>query len=432
MAKTIGRLTHQLVGSAALEPGLYGDGGNLYLRVGKDVVGEDGVVKDGGRSWVFVYRYDGKQRELGLGRAGKRKGAVSLANARATAKEGRALLDKQPPIDPRTVWRAQPKASARTFAEAAKDYIAEKASGWKNAKHIAQWLHTIKVYCKPLHDTPVDQIGVEDVRSILTPIWQRAPETASRVRVRIAAVIDHAMPVDSMQPNPALLLAKRFAKVKEAGKLDRKTGKIVPRGNFPALPYKDAPAFARRLRAETSVASRALEFLLLTASRTSEVIGARWTEIDLGAGLWTIQPERLKTGKKTRKPHTVPLPPRAITILEEMRAIATSAYIFPGRFDGQPLHDLALLEAVKRLEPTQTAHGLRSTFRDWCGETTDFAGELAELALNHVTRGVEGAYRRGTGIDRRRALMLAWETYLAGPPPADGAADNVLPFARSA
>ena len=140
MAKTIGRLTHQLVGSAALEPGLYGDGGNLYLR----------VAKDGKRSWVFIYRYGGKQRELGLGRAGKRKGAVSLADARATAKKGRAMLDQQPPVDPRTVWRAQPKASARTFAQAAKDYIAEKEAGWKNAKHIAQWRHTIKVYCQPL------------------------------------------------------------------------------------------------------------------------------------------------------------------------------------------------------------------------------------------------------------------------------------------
>ena len=198
---------------------------------------------------MFIYRYDGKQRELGLGRAGKRKGAVSLADARATAKKGRAMLDQQPSVDPRTVWRAQPKASARTFAEAAKDYIAEKEAGWKNAKHISQWRHTIKVYCQPLHDTPVDQIGVEDVRSILTPIWQRAPETASRVRVRIAAIIDHAMPVDSMQPNPALLLAKRFAKVKEAGKLDRKTGKIVPRGNFPPCPTRTprlSPPPARR------------------------------------------------------------------------------------------------------------------------------------------------------------------------------------------
>ena len=175
------------------------------------------------------------------------------------------MLDQQPPVDPRTVWRAQPRASALTFAEAAKDYMAEKEAGWKNAKHVAQWRHTIKVYGEPLHDTPVDKIGVEDIRSILTPIWRRAPETASRVRVRIAAVIDHAMPVDSMQPNPALLLAKRFAKVKEAGKLDRKTGKIVPRGNFPALPYKGAPAFAARLREMDSVAARGLEFLLLTA-----------------------------------------------------------------------------------------------------------------------------------------------------------------------
>ena len=430
MPKMIGRLTHQLVGSAALEPGLYGDGGNLYLRVGKEVVGEDGVVKESGRSWVFVYRFGGKQRELGLGRAGKRKGAVSLADARDAARQGRAMLDQQPPVDPRTVWRAQPRASALTFAEAAKDYMAEKEAGWKNAKHVAQWRHTIKVYCEPLHDTPLDQIGVEGIRSILTPIWRRAPETASRVRVRIAAVIDHAMPVDSMQPNPALLLAKRFAKVKEAGKLDRKTGKIVPRGNFPALPYKGAPAFAARLREMDSVAARGLEFLLLTASRTAEVIGAKWIEIDLGARLWTIPPARLKTGKKTRKPHVVPLSPRAIAILEEMREHVVSEYVFPGRFDGQPLHDLALLEVVKRLEPAQTAHGLRSTFRDWVGEETDLAGELAELALGHVVKGVEGLYRRGTAIDRRRALMDAWDAYLAGPPPAD--ADNVLPFARSA
>ena len=233
MAKTIGRLTHQLVGSAALEPGLHGDGGNLYLRVGKD----------GNRCWVFIYRHGGKQRELGLGRAGKRKGAVSLKDARATAKKGRAMLDQQPSVDPRTVWRVQPKASARTFAEAAKDFIAEKEPGWKNAKHVSQWRHTIEVYCQPMANTPVDQIGAEDVRSILTPIWQRAPETASRVRVRIAAIIDHAMPVNSMLPNPARLLAKRFAKVKEAGKFIKRNGgrERVERGNFPALPTTQRP-----------------------------------------------------------------------------------------------------------------------------------------------------------------------------------------------
>jgi integrase len=429
MAKTIGRLTHRLVGSAALEPGLYADGGNLYLRVGKDVVGEDGVVKDGGRSWVFVYRHNGKQRELGLGRAGKRKGAVSLADARATAKKGRAMLDQQPSVDPRTVWRAQPKASARTFGQAAKDYIAEKEAGWKNAKHIAQWRHTIKVYCQPLHDTPVDQIGVEDVRSILTPIWQRAPETASRVRVRIAAIIDHGLSVDSMQPNPARLLAKRFAKVKEAGKFIKRNGVLerVERGNFPALPYKDAPAFARRLRDQTNIAARALEFLLLTASRTSEVVGAKWSEIDRNARVWRVPWQRLKTGRKTKRAHTVPLSPRALAIVEEMHEILVSDFVFPGRFDGQPLHDLALLEVVKRLEPTQTAHGLRSTFTDWCGEETDFAGELAELALGHVIPGVRAHYRRETAIDRRRALMDAWDAYLTG-----GATDNVLLFVRSA
>ena len=415
MAKTIGRLTHQLVGSAALEPGLYGDGGNLYLRVGKDVVGEDGVVKDGGRSWVFIYRYDGRQRELGLGRAGKRKGAVSLADARAAAKKGRAMLDQQPPVDPRTVWRAQPKASARTFGQAAKDYIAEKEAGWKNAKHIAQWRHTIKVYCQPLHDTPVDQIGVEDVRSILTPIWQRAPETASRVRVRIAAIIDHAMPVDSMQPNPALLLAKRFAKVKEAGKLDRKTGKIVPRGNFAALPYKDAPAFVARLREMDSVAARGLEFLLLTASRTSEVIGAKWSEI-VDAGLWVIPPERLKTGKKTRRSHAVPLPPRRApsrdprgdarnlrvrTSSSLAASLITPAVARPGA---------ARSGQEAGANPDRASASRSKTFRDWVGEETDLCRRGSRsLRLGHVIGGVEARrYRRRDG-DRSapRALMAA-------------------------
>ena len=140
-----------------------------------------------------------------------------------------------------------------------------------------------------------------------------------------------------MQPNPALLLAKKFAKLKEAGKLDRKTVKIVPRGNFPALPYKPPRPSPGACATETSIASRGLEFLFLTASRTSEVIGAKWIEIDLDARLWTIPPERLKTGKKTRKPHVVPLSPRAIAILEEMREIRVSDFVFPGRFDGQPL-----------------------------------------------------------------------------------------------
>ena len=251
MAKTIGRLTHQKPGSAALEPGLMATAA-ICICASQGGRRRGRRRKEGGRSWVFIYRYGGKQRELGLGRAGKRKGAVCLKDARDTAKKGRALLDGQPSVDPRIVWRAQPKASARTFGEAAKDYIAEKEPGWKNAKHIAQWRHTIKVYCKPLADTPVGKIGAEDVRSILTPIWRRAPETASRVRVRIAAIIDHGMPVDSMQPNPALLLAKQFAKVKEAGKFIKRNGVLerVERGNFPALPYEDAPtcrqASARR------------------------------------------------------------------------------------------------------------------------------------------------------------------------------------------
>ena len=431
MAKTIGRLTHQLVGSAALEPGLYGDGGNLYLRVGKDVVGKDGVVKDGGRSWVFVYRHNGKQRELGLGRAGKRKGAVSLADARAAAKKGRAMLDQQPPIDPRTVWRAQPKASARTFAQAAKDYIAEKERGLEERQAISQWRHTIKVYCQPLHDTPVDQIGVEDLRSILTPIWQRAPETASRVRVRIAAIIDHAMPVDSIQPNPALLLAKRFAKVKEAGKLDRKTGKIVPRGNFAALPHRDAPAFVARLREMDSVAARGLEFLLLCASRTGEVIGAKWSEIDLDAGLWVIPPERLKVGKRTRRSHVVPLSTRALAILEEMREIRVSDFVFPGRFDMPRCTTWRCSKWSRGWSPPRPRTAFGPHFATGLARRRTSPTSSRSLRWgtpSAASKAVTGARRRSIGA------ALSWPV---GTPIWPGrrppmAADNVLTFARSA
>ena len=408
--------------SATLKAGLHGDGANLFLR----------AKPDGNRSWVFIYRYGGKQRELGLGKAGEGNGAVSLKTARATAKKGRDLLDQEPPVDPRTVWRARPAQGAQTFAEAAKDYLVLHIPTWKNLKHAAQWRRTIKVYCKPLHALPVDQINVEDVRAILKPLWARAPETASRVRNRIAVIIDHGMPPNAVQLNPAKWLAGKFPKVKDAGKLDRKTGEHVERGNFSALPHAAAPAFARRLRECDGVATRALEFLLLTTSRTAETLYAKWSEIDDDAGLWVIPPARLKTGRKTKRPHTVPLSSRALAILAEMSAIRVSDYIFPGHYDGQPLNADALRLVAKRLNPAITTHGLRSTFVDWAAEKTEFSGELVELSVGHIIPGVRGHYRRETGVAPRRALMNGWDAYLAGPPESDDAANNVLSFARSA
>ena len=174
--KTIGKLTSREVKSATLKPGLHGDGGNLYLR----------VTNDGTRSWLFIYRFGGKQREAGLGKAGK--GGVPLATARQTATEGRAMLAQLPPVDPLTVWRPAPRATATTFAKAAADYLALHSESWKNAKHHQQWVNTLAGYCKPLHNLPVSEIRTEAVLAVLTPIWRKAPETASRLRGRIETI----------------------------------------------------------------------------------------------------------------------------------------------------------------------------------------------------------------------------------------------------
>ena len=295
--KAIGRLTARQVDSVVLKPGLHSDGGNLYLRVGKD----------GNQSWAFVYRYGGRQREAGLGKAGG-KGGVILGSARREAAKGRALLEQKPPVDPLTVWRAPPDTPVPTFAQAAKDYIALHGPGWRNVKHAQQWRNTLANYCKPLMKRPVDQIGTEDVLACLRPIWRRAPETASRLRGRIETILDFAKTDDEMRPNPARWkghLANKLPNPKEIGKRVKRAGVVetVERGHFAALPYANIPAFVERLRAESGVAARGLEFLLLTAARTGEALGAKWAEIDLCARTWTIPPARLKTGKKTRKPY---------------------------------------------------------------------------------------------------------------------------------
>jgi integrase len=364
MARTIGRLTAQQVESASLQPGLHGDGSNLYLRVGKD----------GARSWVLIYRHNGRQREAGLGRAGK--AGVSLKDARCKAREGRALLDQRPPIDPLTMWRPARASSVPTFAEAAADYIALHESSWKSAKHAAQWRSTLATHCKSLLKLPVDQIDMQMVRKLLTPLWTRIPETASRARGRIEAIIDFARNDDEAKPNPARWrggLRGKFPSPKHLGE----------RRHFAALPYQGIPSFTARLRVEDGVAARGLEFLLLTATRTGEVLGAKWTEIDLDVRTWTIPPERLKTGRKTRQPFVIPLSPRALAILADMRPVSSGDHIFPGRFDGKPLSGPAFFKLLtKRMGLAITAHGFRSTFRDFAGDKTHFAREVCEQALD--------------------------------------------------
>jgi integrase len=421
MAKMIGRLTALEVDSLPPRSTPYADGGNLYLD----------VQLSGARSWVFIFRWEGKQRTMGGGKAGRL--GVSLKDARRWAAEGRALLDRQPPIDPRTIWRAPTKPSVLTFAEAAKSYRALHEHLWRNAEHARQWRSTVETYCKPLLKLPIDEIDTQAVLAVLTPIWPRIPETASRVRGRIETIIDFAKADDELRPNPARWrghLAKKLPNPKLAGKHVTRDGVAVrvERDHLAALAYTDAPDFARRLRAEGGILARALELAVLTAARSDEVLGATWREVDFDSQTWTIPPERLKTGKKTRKPHVVPLSDRAIAVLEEARAVASSDFIFPSHIRGQPLRANALRMLLQQRMGFAglTVHGFRSTFRDWCGDETNFPREVAEQALGHAVGGVEGAYRRGDALSRRRLLMNAWADY-CGSPPGDNAG-NVVPL----
>jgi integrase len=439
MAKTIGRLTALQVKSADLKPGLCSDGGNLYLR----------VAEGGNRSWVLIYRINGKQREAGLGKAGEGKGVVTLKAARAQAKKGRDLLDQRPKVDPLTVWKAT-ATSAPTFKEAAEDYIDLHAPTWRHPKHAAQWRNSISAYCKPLYGLPIDQIDTQAVLKVLKPIWTRVPETASRVRGRIEAILDYAKADDETRPNPARWrghLAKKLPSAKHLDKTVRRAGGVietVKRGHFAALPYADIPAFVTRLRALDGVAARGLEFLLLTATRSSETRGAKWSEIDFaarkpGGATWTIPIERLKNAKAAKQPFVIPLSDRAVEILKEMRAVASGDFVFPGRFDNRPLSAMAFFILLRSMGLGGiTTHGFRSTFRDYAGDETHFPREVAEAALGHVIGGVEAAYRRGDALKKRRELMDAWSRYCGSTPLGDDAGDseaeedNVVRFAARA
>jgi integrase len=427
-----GRLTALQID--ALGPGLHSDGNNLYLR----------VKPDGRRSWVFIYRspVTGKQREAGLGKASKGKDKVSLADARDQADEGRRLLKQKPPQDPLTAWRAPLPSSVMTFAEALEDYLEMNAPTWRSAKHAHQWRASLKAYARLLYGMPVDEIGAEHVLAVLRRVWVRIPETASRLRGRIEAIIDFGLPSDTGKLNPARWrggLARKLSSPAKLGKIDKRTGERVERGNFAAMPYKNVPSFAALLRQEDGVAARALEFLLLCASRTGEALGARWSEIDRNARTWTIPPERLKTGKKTRQPHVVPLSGRALEILEEMDQIRSGPLIFPGRLCGKTLSHATMLDVLQERLGYRglTIHGFRSSFRDWAGDETHFSRETCEMALAHIVGGVEGDYRRGDALRKRRELMDQWSTYCASAPPADAPAQtsatgNIMPFVARA
>jgi integrase len=374
-------------------PGRYGDGVGLYLLVRSAEA----------KYWIFRYVKAGRVREMGLGPASGRA-AVSLADAR---KKARALYDLhregRDPLDERNAGRALQAAEAAksvTFTEAADRYIAAHHAGWRNAKHAAQWRSTLVTYVEPVFGSlPVNQIDTGLVLKVLEPIWAQKPETASRVRGRIASILDWAKARGYRQgENPAHW----------RGHLDHllpARAKVQRVKHHAALPYTEIASFITELHQQDGTAARALEFLILTAARTGEAIGAQWLEINLAEKLWIVPAERTKTSKE----HRVPLSARAIEILEAMPHASDRVF---------ELSNMAFLMLLRRMgHGSITVHGFRSSFRDWCAERTNFPSEVAEMALGHaVGDKVEAAYRRGDLFEKRRQLMDSWSTYCAQSP----------------
>ena len=413
-------------GILAAGPGRYGDGGGLWLT----------VTAAGSRKWTFRYATGGKQKEFGLGSVRD----VSLAKARDKAAAARKRLSDGLEPFPKAEAEEAPKA-APTFGEEADALIASMEPGWRNPKHRAQWRTTLgmepydqtkiridrKAHAEhvkaltALRAKPVDLIDTADVLAVLKPLWLAAPDTASRLRGRIEAVLAAATAKGHRTgPNPA----------QWRNHLDRLLPKRtkLSRGHHGAMPFADVPAFMERLRTLDTAGARAFEFLILTAARTGEALGARWGEIDLAGKVWTIPAARMKAARE----HRVPLSGRALAILAEMALLydgkpePTDA-IFPGRRLGQPASNMVLEMILRRFNLKSegvTAHGFRSAFRDWCGEATNFPREVAEAALAHtIGNAVEAAYRRGDALEKRRVLMETWAGY------CEPKAGNVVAFA---
>jgi integrase len=371
--------------------GMYHDGGGLYLQ----------VRAGGAKSWIFRFMLDGRSREMGLGPAH----AIPLADARRRAAECRRMrFDGTDPIEARRAEREKKKldaAKSMTFDACATAYIDAHKAGWRNAKHIDQWSNTLTTYVGPVFGSlPVHAVDVGLIMKALEPIWQTRSETASRLRGRIEAVLDWAAVRGYRKgDNPA----------RWRGHLDKllpARSKVQRVEHHPALPYDQLADFVAMLRTQEGIAARALEFLILTATRTGEVIGARWDEIDLGEKIWVVPPARMKAGRE----HRVPLSAAAMAILEEIKKVRESDFVFPGGKKGKPLSNMAMLAVLKRMDRRDlTNHGFRSSFRDWAAERTNFPREVAEMALAHtVADKVEAAYRRGDLFQKRRQMMDGW------------------------
>lgn len=400
MPRPMHKLSQVQIGRAIKRQCTLSDGGGLYFV----------SRPPNGASWIFRFSRHGKDRWMGIGQYP----TVALSDARARATDARRLLiDDIDPIENRRQQRAQTKLQLVrriTFAQCAALYINSHKTSWRNSKHSAQWDATLKAYAYPLIGSlPVAAVDTSLVMKVLQPIWNAKPETASRLRGRIEAILNWATVSEFRTGlNPA----------RWRGHLDNllpARSKIAKVAHHAALPYAEVPDFMAKLRKQEGVAARAFEFLILTAARTGEVIGAKWSEINLRDKLWTVPADRMKAGRD----HRVPLSPRAVEILHAVRSGQPEAdgFVFPGNKPRRPLSNMAFLMLLRRMERTgMTAHGLRSSFRDWCAERTSFPSEVAEMALAHaVGNKVEAAYRRGDLYEKRQQLMDHWAVFCASP-----------------
>lgn len=396
------KLTAREVATVTKE-GWHGDGAGLWLR----------LSKDGRKSWVFVYKLDGRRYEMGFGTAAGQS-AVSLQAAREAAQAARSkiIAGGNPLLESRAAAAAEAVAKAAeahvasvpTFGELAEEYLRDMAPKWRNAVHARQWKHTLREYAKPLAGKRVDSITTNDVLECLKPHWVARPETACRLRNRIELVLDAATARGFRSgSNPAAWRGNLKALLPARSKLSR--------GHHAALPYKEMAPFIADLRAKDGFAAKALEFCILTATRTGEVLQATWAQINLQEGVWIIPATAMKAGRE----HRVPLCERALELLEEMEKAKIAeavGYVFPGS-GRRPLSNMAMSSVLKRMNRAKiTVHGFRSTFRDFASEATSAPHEVAEMALAHtIANKAEAAYRRGDLFDKRRELMKSWAAW---------------------
>ncbi len=392
MAKTVKQLKDLQI-RRFTKPGAYPDGEGLYLQV------RDSGAKD----WFYRYEVAGKGRKRGLGPYP----TISLERAREDALVCRQL--RKQGIDPIEHYKEielnkdLEKAKSTTFKECALTYIDTHRHGWRNKKHESQWRNTLKTYAYPtIGDLPVQAIDIDLVMKVLEPIWFEKTETASRIRQRIENVLDWAT-VRKLRKgdNPALW----------RGRLDKllpKRTKVQKTVHFAAMDYKDVPEYFQSLRAKDTLASKALAFTILTATRSGEARATTRSEIN--DNVWIIPDSRMKAERE----HRVPLSDEAMKIIKEMEPFErqTDDLIFPGLAHAKPISEASLLKIVKQDHPTLTVHGFRSSFRDWCAEQTSYPREVAEAALAHTLKDkTEAAYQRSDMFEKRRKLMDSWADY---------------------